>query len=158
MGETDVITSIVSAKQNMRNVLNGYLVPSKGDETKDSKRMADGLAAVEVIVSIINLFDTLNAPNKISTTTAIVDLTYGLNRNHFWLANAGYLMPLITAGINAMADYTEAKQEQLWDKLQYHNKHAWLEAIPAVVFCLLGPTEMRRLSDEMKKWALGCIK
>jgi hypothetical protein len=88
-----------------------------------------------------------------SSQIAITDLVFVLNTNTFWVQNASYLVPLMNSAVNSFVDAQELrlKGEPLWKDLEYHNNNVWLELLPAVVFCLKGYPEMRKISLEMKK-------
>lgn len=122
-------------------------------ETKEAKGLADSSAAVEVVCSIANVFGVMNGLRNFMPEQAITDLTFALNTNQFWIRNAQYLMPILNSAINASLDGRTQSLETgtLWGNMQYHNKFAWLELLPAIMFCLRGNTEMRRVSLEMKK-------
>ena len=149
-----VVDLFFAHQKHIRDLANKFLVPPEGtNESKDAKKMGDALAAVEVIVSLISIFNTVFNTTKTNPLNAIADLTFTLNTNPFWIKNAGYLMPLFTAALNGAMDYrdTENNKEPMWDKLRYHDRNMWLELLPAIMMLVHGYIGMRAVSNEMKK-------
>ena len=137
-----------------------FLVPLEGsEESKDPRRMADAYAAVSVVVSMCNIFSALYSENNNFAMTAIVDLTFALNSNTFWVKNAGYFMPLVNAAVNAAQDFRDQElvDEPVWETMKQHNRMQWLEILPAVVFLASGYVAMRKYSLEMKKTFVALV-
>lgn len=149
------VIQLVSAHQkHIRDLATKFLVPTEGtNESKDAKKMGDALAAVEVVISLVNIFNTVFNTSRTNLLDTIVDLTFTLNSNPFWARNSAYLMPLFTAALNSAMDYrdTENNKEPLWEKLRYHDRNMWLELLPAIMFLVHGYIGMRLVSNEMKK-------
>src|ERR1035437_3313080 len=96
-----------------------FLVPDKdSEEFKDPRRMADAYAAVSVVVSIYNIFASMYEKSNNIGLTAIVDLTFALNANPFWLKHSGYIMPLLNAAVNSTLDFKEQElvDEPVWSE------------------------------------------
>jgi ABC-type glycerol-3-phosphate transport system permease component len=151
---------IVGTAARVRELATHYLMPSKADfdaRTAGSpeyvRKMANSTAAVEVVCSLVNTFGVMAGYHNYVPQMAIADLVFILNTNTFWVQNASYLVPLMNTAVNAFNDNQElrVKNEPLWRELVYHNNNCWLELLPAVVFCLKGYAEMRRVSVEMKQ-------
>ncbi|MGB6976132.1 MAG: hypothetical protein WBE18_01550 [Gammaproteobacteria bacterium] len=163
MVSTEEMSNIASLKigsaARVRELAMHYLMPTKpaSEQEKGSpdyvRKMANATAAVEVVCSLVNTFGVMVGLKNFSSGIAIADLVFALNTNTFWVANAAYLTPILNVSVNAFLDngYLVMEGERLWDNLAYHNRTCWLEVLPAVVFCLKGYTEMRRISLEMKK-------
>jgi ABC-type glycerol-3-phosphate transport system permease component len=158
VGEFDGI--IVGTAARVRELATHYLMPGKADfdprnvgSPEYVRKMANSTAAVEVVCSLVNTFGVMAGYNNYIPQMAIADLVFILNTNTFWVQNAAYLVPLMNTAVNAFNDAQElkTKNEPLWKELVYHNNNCWLELLPAVVFCLKGYAEMRRVSVEMKQ-------
>lgn len=135
---------------NVRDLAKKFLMPLEGSEDmKNPRLVADAIGAVEVVVSICNMFRALITSS--SGRQSLWDLTFLLNSNPFWVQNRTFFMPLLIAAQNANMDYVQGNTEPLWDKLYYHNKQVWLELLPMVVYQLHGPAKMQLVSLEMKK-------
>jgi hypothetical protein len=118
-----------------------------------ARKMANSTAAVEVVCSLVNSFGVMAGYQNYSSQMAISDLVFTLNTNAFWVQNASYLVPLMNAAVNAFLDSQELrlKDEPLWRDLDLHCRSCWLELLPAIMFCLKGYPEMRKVSLEMKQ-------
>jgi hypothetical protein len=151
---------LVNTAVRVRELAVHYLMPDKSEfEVKGingpeyARKMANATAAVEVVCSLVNSFGVMAGFQNYSSQIAITDLVFVLNTNTFWVQNASYLVPLMNSAVNSFVDAQELrlKGEPLWKDLEYHNNNVWLELLPAVVFCLKGYPEMRKISLEMKK-------
>ena len=155
---SEITSFLLSQNEKLRDIAKKFLIPEKVPE-QDSRKLAEATAAVEVVLSVVNIFNTIYSNQRHTCLAAITDLTFALNSNVFWVKNSGYLMPLLNGAINAALDYKEAEEklaeeklpEPLWDKFDYHNKFAWLEILPAIVFLVHGFGKMRVHSTEIKK-------
>jgi len=117
------------------------------------RKMANATAAIEVVCSLVNTFGVMAGFANFNAQMAVADLVFVLNTNSFWVQNASYLVPLMNSSVNSFLDAQElrVKNEPLWKELEYHNNNTWLEILPAIVFCLKGYADMRKISLEMKK-------
>lgn len=143
---------LLSHNEKLREIAKKFLAP-EGNEP-EPRKLAESTAATEVILSIVNIFNAIYSNQRHASLTAIADLTFALNSNMFWVKNSGYLIPLLNGAVNAAMDFKDAQDkvpEPLWDKFEYHNKYAWLELLPAIVFLLYGFGKMRVCSTEIKK-------
>lgn len=159
MIEEDV-AAMVSSTTRMREAIKGFIIPKEGtDEAKDTGRMANAYYAVEVAVSVCNIFTALGSPNVNATFTLVTDLTINLNTNPFWVRNTGHLMPLIIAGVNASMDYREMsiEPEPKWDALREQCKWLWLDIFPTIMFLVHGFALTRLCSVQMKKTIAGLV-
>lgn len=161
MQELDNILALrVQSLAEIRQLASFYFLPEKPAEIKDpaqaadfTKKMANATGAVELVCSLMNVFGTMAGLKNYSSESAIVDLTFGLNTNPFWVTNAAYLMPLVSASINAFEDNRKLRTnpQPLWKNLELHQKQAWLEVLPAILYCLKGYGSMREKSLEVKQ-------
>jgi hypothetical protein len=149
---------LVSTAAKTRELATYYLIPLKPTDQERSspdfiRKMANATAAIEVVCSLVNAFGVMSNYQNFSSQIAIADLVFVLNTNTFWVQNATYLVPLMNAAVNAFTDAQELqiKNEPLWKNLEYHCCNCWLELLPAIVFCLKGYPEMRKVSLEMKQ-------
>lgn len=157
--ELDAIELKAGAVNRVRELAQHYLIPDKViDEREKSspefvRKMSNAASAVEVVCSLVNTFGVMRKVKNYSNETAIADLVFALNTNTFWIQNAAYLMPLMNAAVNSILDskMQGLENQPLWKELEYHNKNTWLELLPAIVFCLRGYSDMRKVSLEMKK-------
>lgn len=151
----------VSTINRVRELAKIYFAPQLNDNEKNSlgvpeaqKKISESVLAIEVVCSLANIFGVSQGFKNYSPEIALLDLTFTLNTNPFWVRNASYLMPLVNASINASLDGSmqlATPGDSLWDKLRYHHKNMWLELLPAVLYCLSGYKIMREKSLEMKK-------
>jgi hypothetical protein len=162
MVSPEEISNIASLKigsaARVRELATHYLMPPKpSDQEKGSpdylRKLANATAAVEVVCSLVNTFGVMQGLRNYSNSMAIADLIFALNTNTFWIANAAYLTPILNISVNAFLDNQELglQNQELWKGLEYHNRICWLEVLPAILFCLKGYGEMRKIALEMKK-------
>ena len=155
----NILTLRVQVVADIRSLAQHYLLPERYADQKENvapeyvRKQADAAAAVELVCSLINVFGVMAGAKNYSGEAAIADLTFSLNTNIFWVKNATYLMPVLSAAINAYQDNQQLKvqNQALWAPLEYHNRNVWLEVLPAIVFCLNGYAAMRKVSLEMKQ-------
>jgi len=157
----NLLTLRIQATNDIRMLAQYYLLPEKlTEQPKDAivaaeyaRKLAMATAAVEVVCCVVNMFGTMAGIKNFSSSNAIADLTFGLNVNTFWSANANYLMPILSMAVNAFQDNItlKAQQQPLWAPLEYHHSSSWLEVLPAILFCLKGYSAMREKSLEMKQ-------
>ncbi len=149
----------IGSAARVRELATHYLMPPKPQDEREKgspdfiRKMAGATAAIEVMCSLVNAFGVMHGLRNYSSNAAIADLTFALNTNTFWIANSAYLVPLLNGAVNSTldAELQLSENQPLWNYLQYHNKFCWLELLPAIVFCLKGYGEMRKVSLEMKK-------
>lgn len=153
------LEAMVASTSRMREALKAFIVPKEGtEEAKDTGRMANAYYALEVAVSVCNIFTSLGNPSVNATFMLITDLTINLNTNPFWVRNTSHLMPLIIASVNASMDYRDmsaAEPEPKWAALQEQCKWLWLDILPTIMFLVHGLVITRLSSIEMKKTVAG---
>jgi len=158
--ELDNILALrVQATTDIRALAQHYLMPEKPVDQKDTgspdylRRLADAAGAVELVCSLVNVFGVMSGLKNYSGESAIADLTFSLNTNQFWVKNAANLMPIVSATINALMDNQKLRlqTQPLWNALDSHHRHSWLEILPAVLLALKGYGAMRQQSLEMKQ-------
>lgn len=157
---------LVTTVAKTRELATHYLLPQRPGlefDIKDPRgpnsnpefvrKMANATAAIEVTCSLVNTFGVMAGFANFNAQMAIADLVFVLNTNTFWVQNAAYLVPLMNSAVNSFLDAQELKlkNEPLWKELEYHSNNNWLELLPAIVFCLKGYPEMRKISLEMKQ-------
>lgn len=149
----------VGSAARVRELAQHYLLPPKPIDEREKgspdfiRKMANATAAVEVVCSLVNTFGVMQGLRNYSNGIAIADLVFALNTNTFWIANATYLTPILNVAVNAFLDnqHLQMENQSLWRELEYHNRTCWLEVLPAIVFCLKGYSEMRKVSLEVRK-------
>jgi len=149
-----VIQAVLAEAKQLRELVQEFLVPKEGtEESKDPARMANSLYAVEAVLGIINIFSALERPSGVATFTAITDLTFALNYNPWWVANASYIMPILSSAVNACLDSAELgiKSEPRWEPMRASCNRVWLEILPAIVLRVHGYAHMRACSVRMKQ-------
>lgn len=153
MVDLQVVQTMMKDALQVREIAQGFLMPKTDEERKDPLRMANCTAAVEVICAIFNIFFSLRTGTVNGAFTLTNDLVIGLNTNPFWVRNAGAIMPLMIAAVNAANDARELKtaNESHWTGLQQQSENMWLEILPTVAFLCSGYGHMRLISVEMKK-------
>lgn len=128
------------------------------DKEQSAGHNAYALMAVEVAVSIANLFLSLTRPNEHRHFRAICDLTYHLNTNDFWQRNAAVILPTIHTALNAHRDMAELVLERevrneysANDGLIASAKAAPLEIFPVIAYLVGGPKLMVAASLPLKR-------
>lgn len=156
----DSLSAMMQENAKIRAIAHSYLVPKEGsDDSKDARKMAQGHAASEVMVTIFGIFNGLRTPSENAMYTLLNDMTVALNVNPFWAQYASTLMPLFIAAVNAANDARELKagNEVKWSNLQQQSANLWVELMPAIVFLVHGYGAMRLASVEIKKSFLGLM-
>lgn len=151
---------MMDQNKKLRDIARKYLVPKEGsEEAKDARRMANGIAASEVIVALYNIFQGLQTPSENSMYALLNDLTMTLNTNPFWVQNAATLMPLFIASVNSANDARQLKveAEQRWEALEAQSRCLWIEMLPYIVFLVHGFAAMRAASVDIRKTYLGLM-
>lgn len=149
---------LIDENVKLRQAAQLYLVPKEGsEESKDARRMANGMAASELIVSLYGIFQGLRNPSENAMYALLNDLTMSLNVNPFWVQHAGSLMPLLIAAVNAANDSRQLKleNESRWKELEAQDRCLWIEILPYIVFLVHGYGAMRAVSADIKKTFLG---
>lgn len=148
------VASLLSEATKIRDLAQSFLMPVKDSpESKDNERLAACAFAVEVVVSLVNVFTALRNPTPVNTEMVISDMVIGLNTNVFWIQKGGQLMPLLIAAVNADKDAKELKlrNESTWKDLEKQSANMWLEILPTIIFLTQGQYAMRAKSVEIKK-------
>lgn len=154
------VQSLVEADARIRQIAQGFLVPKEGsEESKDARRMANGFAAAEVVISIYNIFQGLRNPSENAMYSLMNDLTLALNTNPFWVQHAGALMTLFIAAVNCANDARQLKLENdpRWKDLETQSRNMWVEIMPYIIFQVHGYAAMRATSLTVKKTFLGLM-
>lgn len=153
-----ILAMRVQVTTDVRALAEHYFLPHKSNDPKDNtpefaRKLADGVGAVELVCSLVNVFGALIGHKVYSAEGAIADLTFALNTNQFWIKNAANLMPIVSAAVNAVMDNPKLKlqNQPIWAHMEQHNKMVWLEILPAVLLCLKGYGGMREQSLEIKQ-------
>lgn len=151
------VLAMAADGQKIRTIAQGFLMPKTEEEKKDAIKMANCTAAVEVLCSLYNIFSAMRTGGQNSAFNLVTDLVISLNTNPFWVRNAGSLMPLMIAAVNASNDARELLIEASprWSGLQAQSENLWVELFPQVDFLCNGYAHMRLSSVEMKKTFLG---
>lgn len=128
------------------------------DKEKPAGHNAYALAAVEVAVSLANIFLSLKNPQEHRHYRALCDTTYHLNTNVFWEKNASVLLPIMHVCLNTYRDATELKLEREQNKDYTSNDiliagsmAAPLEIFPVIAYLIGGPSLMVSASLGLKK-------
>lgn len=138
----------------VRSTASKYLIPLEGTEDhKDPKKMADGVLATEVVVSVVTLFKAMLEMDVTANVMALMDLSFGLNSNLFWTRNANYLVPVLTTAQLAALDYIVHVEDNnlAHRELQYHNRFAWLDVVVSIAFLVRGFPYTKSVSQQLKK-------
>jgi hypothetical protein len=119
---------------------------------------AYALAAVEVALSLANIFLSIKNPQEHRNYRAICDTTYHLNTNLFWEKNASVLLPIMHVCLNTYRDGVELKVERTTrneyssnDALISASMAAPLELFPVIAYLIGGPALMLKSSLQLKK-------
>lgn len=154
------VEALASDASRIRDAARHFFIPKEDSkEAKDMERMAAASYAIEVVVSLVNIFSALRSPGQANTFLAISDLTITLNTNPFWVRNAGHLTPLLIAAVNAAEDARElsVSAEPAWQSLETQSRNMWLEILPTLLFLCHGTAMMRLRSTEIKKTFAGLL-
>jgi hypothetical protein len=155
----NLLTVRVKMLSDIRELATHYFMPKKPEDQAKvgapdfMKKVAEGAGAVEFVCSLVNIAGVMSGSRTYSGEQAIADLTFSLNTNPFWIKNSSYLMPLLSAFINASQDNDKLKQnsDPLWARMVYSHQALWLEVLPAIIFCLEGYPAMREKSLAVKQ-------
>lgn len=119
---------------------------------------AYGMMAVEVALSLANVFLAIKNPQEHRSYRAICDTTYHLNTNEFWQKNASVLLPIMHVCLNTYRDGVELKVERAQrgeystnDALISAATAAPLELFPVIAYLIGGPSLMVSASLPLKK-------
>lgn len=119
---------------------------------------AYALLAIDVAMSICNMFLAIKNPQSGRTYRMACDLTYGLNTNEFWQKNASILLPAIHVSLNTFRDGAALELEKLEaeaysssDELIVASKAAPLEIFPLIAYCIGGAPLMMLTSVPLKQ-------
>lgn len=156
----DAVSAMERENDKVRAIAHKFLVPTKdSEESKDARKMAQGYAASEVMVTVFNIFRGLKTPSENAMFDLLNNMTIALNTNPFWAQYVGTLMPLFIAAVNGANDARELQVmgETKWNALQGQSKDLWVEIMPAIVFLVHGYAAMRLVSTEIKKSFLGLM-
>lgn len=128
------------------------------DADEPAGKNAYALLAVDVAVSIANIFLSLKNPDDHRHYRAICDTTYHLNTNDFWTRNASVLLPIMHVGLNTWRDGVELMVERTVENEYAHNdglilgsRAAPLEIFPVIAYLVGGPALMVKSSLPLKK-------
>lgn len=136
------------------------------ESSEDNGYKAYATLAVEVAVSIANIFLLVKGQATIGRAHRVVcDLVYRLNTNEFWTKNAGIIIPVMHAALNAHSDsevFALDRKDQgtyaLHDGLRYAAMLAPLEVFSTILFCISGDLAVKVQAPEMKLKLLQFFK
>lgn len=128
------------------------------DADEPAAKNAYALLAVDVAMSIANIFLSLKNPGDHRHYRALCDTTYHLNTNDFWTRNASVLLPLMHVGLNTWRDGVELMVERSVENEYANNdglilgsRAAPLEIFPVIAYLVGGPALMVKSSLPLKK-------
>lgn len=130
-----------------------------GDDSNiDAARMSGIELACHMSVALCNIFLAIRRPEERRTYRAVCDLTFGLNTNGFWVANAGVIMPVVHAALNTYRDGVELTLDTynkgeygVNDALATASRLAPLEIFPLIAYLIGGPPLMLATSIPLKQ-------
>lgn len=118
---------------------------------------AYALQAIEVAISLANLFLSIKNPQEHRHYRAICDTTYHLNTNDFWVKNASVLLPIVHVclntyrdGVDLVVERTQRNEYSSNDALISASKAAPLEIFPVIAYLIGGPKLMVEASLPLK--------
>jgi hypothetical protein len=151
------VAAMAAESAKIREAAKSFLLPK--EEGLHPEQLSNALGAIEVCVSLVNIFTSLQTPTANAAYAMLTDLTVALNTNPFWVRNVGSLMPLLIAAVNGANDAREmdANPEPRWTALREQGRHLWLELLPQLVFLTRGHAYMRLTSVKMKQTFHGLL-
>lgn len=148
---------IISVDDEVREILNEHFELHKDSRKDDNEYKAVATAAIEVGLSISNLFLSIKYSSSNRGFSVINDLVLNLNSNPFWNANSKVLVPAITMGLNAHKDYanmslarSEARDYAIYDRLMCGAQSVPLEVFSLLLFLTGGPDLMAKQGLNLK--------
>lgn len=153
------VTNNAAVVMEIDNRLQAIFIEHFGvDEKAPAGHNAYALMAVEVAVSLANLFLSLKRPDEHRHYRALCDTTYHLNTNDFWQRNAAVLLPVMHVCLNTYRDGAELVLERTVrgeyssnDALISASKAAPLEIFPVIAYLIGGPKLMLTASLPLKR-------
>lgn len=120
---------------------------------------AAALEAVEVCVSVVNMFLAIRKSDGPRSTRMLCDLVISLNTNQFWVRNSAALVPMLQAALFAYFDEAELAVEKhtnnnyaVYDGLICGSRCFPLSIVSYVMFLLAGPKLAIANSLQVKKF------
>lgn len=155
----DAIKQVAEANATIDDRLQSIFIEHFGiDKDAPAGHNAYALQAVEVAVSLANIFLSLRRPDEHRHYRALCDTTYHLNTNDFWQRNAAVILPVMHVCLNTYRDGAELVLERTAkgeyssnDALIAASRAAPLEIFPVIAYLIGGPKLMYTASLPLKR-------